>query len=170
MRFVVLVTVTAFSLTACAFHKQLPRPLAPAAVAQVQDALENRGAEIEYGYPGYPSLFAEVKQGDFRVVNPGRPSLVLLTYAPVAHAVPLEHVRSLRVNNHWLGALEGLGIGTLSGAVLGTLLAPENCEGDSDHCSGLDVHGMVLVSSMVLGAVLGAGIGAIAGQPYVYTF
>lgn len=170
MRIVALGTLTAFSLTACAIHKNLPRPLTPDAVAQVQDALESRSAEIEYGYPGYPSLVGEVKQGDFRRVYPGRSSLVLLTYAPVAHAVPLEHVRSLRVNNHWLGALEGLGIGALSGTVLGALLAPENCEGDRDHCWGLDVNGMALVSSMVLGAALGASIGAIAGQPYVYTF
>jgi hypothetical protein len=174
MRFVALVTLIAFSATAagCAIHKQMPRPLSPEAVAEVQDALERRGAWLEYGYPGQPPLVAAVRQGSFQKGAGGRRSLILYTDEP-AHAVPLEHARSLQVNNHWLGALEGLGIGFLSGVLLGALVykaAMPACETPSDSCNGMDMRGTFFYATVIVGSSLGTGIGAAVGQRYIYTF
>jgi hypothetical protein len=174
MRFVALATLAAFSLTAtgCAIHKQMPRPPTPAAVAEVQDALERRGAWLEYGPPGHPPLIAAVQQDSFQRVDLGRPSLILYTDEP-AHAVPLEHARSLQVNNHWLGALEGLGIGVLSGFLIGALLAQggkSSCNPGDDGCLGMDFSDAIFFLSVITCSAAGTGIGAAVGQRFVYTF
>jgi hypothetical protein len=169
-----LAPLLAFSLIAsgCAIHRQMPRPLTPQAVDEVQEALDRRGAWLEYGYPGQPSLVAAVQQGGFQRVDLGRPSLVLYTGEP-AHAVPLEHARELRLNNHWLGTLEGMGIGLLSGLLLGALIAPagkSRCEPGSDGCLGMDFSDAFMVIGIVTGTTIGTIIGAAVGQRYVYTF
>jgi hypothetical protein len=174
MRLTVLPTLAAFSLaaTGCAIHKPMPRPLTPEAVEQVQEALESRGAWLEYGYPGQPSLVAAVQKGSFQRFDQGRPSLLLYTDEP-AHAVPLEHARELRVNNHWLGTLEGLGIGLLSGVILGVWIAPAGkprCDPGSDGCLGMDFSGTFMMMGIITGTTIGTIVGAAVGQRYVYTF
>jgi hypothetical protein len=163
MRFVALLTLV---------DKAMPRPISPEAVAEVQDAIGRRGAWLEYGSPGQPSLVAALDQGSFRRVDIGRPSLILYTRDP-DQAVPLAHVRSLQVNNHWMGAAEGLGIGFLSGVLIGALAAPSgksSCDPGDDHCLGMDFGDEILLLSMLACSVAGTVIGAAVGQRYVYTF
>jgi hypothetical protein len=176
MRFSALATLAAFSLTAtgCAIHKDMPRPMSPAAVTEVREALESRGAWLEYGYPGYLPLIGAVQRGSFQPVDLGRPSLIFYTDDP-AHAVPLEHARSLQVNNHWLGALEGLGIGALSGLLLGALLMAaagegSGCENPDAMCIDFNPGQALFILSLTIGPIAGTTIGAAVGQRTVYDF
>jgi hypothetical protein len=167
-------TLVAFVTAAsgCASHQPMPDPLTPAAVAQVKEALESRGAWVEYGWPGQPSIIGAVQRGHFQSVGAVQPSLILLTDEP-RHAVPLEHVRSIQFNNHWLGAAEGFGVGLFSGALLGALLSSgekSHCSPGDDHCIDLDFSEAILVSSIVLGAAIGVVVGVSVGHKRVYTF
>jgi hypothetical protein len=173
MRSLAIVTACALAMAGCTAHRQMPRPLTPAAVAEVEEALTARGAWVEYGAPGQPSLVAAVQQGSFQHYNPGRPALILYTEEP-AHAVPLEHVRELKVNNRLLGTLEGAGIGLLAGLLFGAVVTagsgPPKCENGSDNCLNMDFRGVVMFLTTITGATTGTIVGAIAGHRYVYTF
>jgi hypothetical protein len=174
MRCVALTTLVGFVTAAsgCASHQPMPHPLTPAAVAQVKDALESRGAWVEYDWPGQPPIVGAVQRGNFQSVGSVQPSLVVLIDEP-KHAVPLENVRSIQINNHWRGAAEGLGVGLLSGALLGALLASggeSHCSPGDDHCIGMDFSAEILASSILLGSAIGIVVGASVGQRIVYTF
>ncbi len=174
MRAFALVTLVAFGITAtgCAIHQQMPRPLTPAAVAQVHDALASRGAWIEFSPPGFAAITDSVQQGNVRRIEGSPPSLVLHTDECNAE-VPIESVRNIQVNNHSLGALEGLGAGFLGGILVGATLASggeSHCAPADDHCLGMDFSGEILLSSIVIGSLTGLVIGASVGQRFVYTF
>jgi hypothetical protein len=174
MRRTALFTVAAFASASigCATSRQLPRPLTPAAVTQVQGALERRGAWVEHGLPGPPALIAAVERGRFRRVGADAAALELLSDDP-PQAIPLQYVRSVQVNNHWLGGLEGAGLGFLSGAVIGVLLAPggrSTCNSSDDNCLGLDFSGEILATSLLLGTLIGAAVGGAVGQRQTYRF
>lgn len=154
--------------SACTIHEMPVGPLNPAAIAEVQRALNARGAKVEYTRAGQAPTFVAVSQGDYRVTASG--NLQLLSED---QAIPIEDVRSIEVNNHGLGAAEGLGLGLLTGALAGSMLASgakSSCNRGEDGCIGLDLSGAVITMTTIVGATVGLLVGAAVGQRVAYTF
>jgi hypothetical protein len=167
-----LVAICLGAGTGCAIHQKMPQPLTAAAVSRVQEALDARGAWVEYRVPGRPLETVGVERGSARRVGTVTPSLELVAEDP-PRVIPLGSVRSIQVNDHLLGAVEGLAAGTLSGALVGGLWAPSgksSCTPGADDCIGMDFSDEIFFTSIVVGALVGLAVGASVGQRLVYTF
>jgi hypothetical protein len=143
------------------------------AAAELKKTLDQRGAWVEYSEFGHPPETVSIARGSARSVGTTTPSLVLLSKDP-PQAIPLESVRSIQVNDRLIGGAAGLLLGTVSGVLVGAVLgsgAKSSCDPSSDQpCLNMDFSGTILITSTVLGAIIGLAIGAGVGRRTVFVF
>jgi hypothetical protein len=77
------------------------------------------------------------------------------------YAVPVNEVQRITRTNHLLGALKGLGVGVLGGAIVGAANAGVGIDDPAIE--------FVIVGTLAC-PPLGLIVGAIIGHPYKYSF
>ena len=77
--------------------------------------------------------------------------------------VPTEQVLELQLVSHGKGALQGFGIGVLSGAVTGAFLGI--ADGDDPRSDGFNIMRFSAAQKAAMGAVVLGGLGGLAGLP-----
>jgi hypothetical protein len=140
------------------------RPRAVQAVLQPRES-ENRGAPAPR-----PLSYQEVRLGNDTTqwfeLRPGDREVDEARWVP--NGAPTAALKSVSVRRHGRGALEGLGIGFLTGALVGIpigaavsdSLSVENCHNGSCRLFGAIVFGAVgAAAGSLIGLFIGAGVG-----------
>jgi hypothetical protein len=103
---------------------------------------------IEPVYESDPKTLGRIRRGETR------------------QSVHLEEVERISLNNHFVGAAEGLGLGALGGAVVGLIGGLLYEPGGHEDFTGLAIFAL----SGMAGAAAGLVTGAVIGHSYEYEF
>jgi hypothetical protein len=163
----VAVAVATWGAAGCETSQYAGRRLTQESVNAIQDTAGRSDLEVTApGIHGVPTV--------------GRISRVLETDVLVDLPDPAGEVRvasreiaEVRVRNHALGALEGTGIGLLSGAAGGALLFWAACPSGKDGCFDVEPAGAALLGGIALGVIgglVGLGIGGVRGHVTTFSF
>jgi hypothetical protein len=171
-RLVVLSLSALVATGGCTFSQKMARPLSPAAIQEFDRKLNGREAEVEYTARGQGPV--PVRLPGLIVHHPAAPYLQLMAPLGVA-VIPWEDVRQIKIKSRGKGALDGVLIGGGAGLLLGVLAASGSSSGESNPDSmyagkDMDFSGAIIIVTALLGAAVGAGIGALAGHDNVFVF
>jgi len=81
----------------------------------------------------------------------------------VQRRIATNEIRQIVLKSHAKGALEGMGIGILAGATLGTLVLGSQLGGDENLDTGKFLEGLVLISGAgggMIGLLVGSAMGS----------
>ena len=156
----------------CSSTIAVRRPLSASTLAEVNDAIEDRSAEV--------TLASTLRATQTKNLKVGRDETQWLEGGGEERrpkSVPTAALQRITVMAYWRGAAEGLGVGILTGPVVGGLLGgligsvskSPFCEHCNDNIAG---PGAIIGAGvgLVLGALVGLNVGAAIGHTTTIDF
>jgi len=166
-RWLTIVAVAGLASAGCETSKYTGRRLTPENASVIRDAAGRSDLEVTApGIHGVPTVGRISRISETEV-------LVDLPDPAGAVRVPSTDINEVRVRNHALGALEGMGIGLVGGAAGGALLFWAACPSGKNGCFDVEPAGAALiggVSAGVIGALVGLVVGGVRGHTTTFSF
>lgn len=150
-----------------------PRPANEPPAAVSSDSLSEKTKAVKRYYirPGGPPTFEEEKEKFFRQLRErGKPKTSVIIKTPVDSLEVKDEKADIRIGKKLAyGALSGLGVGAVGGA-MGFALGYEDCSNCGDNPGGCDFCGMgTLLGSLFIGSIgysIGTAVGVSRVDPY----
>ena len=150
-----------------------PRPANEPPAAVSGDSLSEKTKAVKRYYirPGGPPTFEEEKEKFFRQLRErGKPKTSVIIKTPVDSLEVKDGKADIRIGKKLAyGALSGLGVGAVGGA-MGFALGYEDCSNCGDDPGGCDFCGMgTLLGSLFIGSIgysIGTAVGVSRVDPY----